>query len=81
MRVFASLNSPGTLAPLLALSLLCYLTVVQHRPLAIAGATVLVVALSLTFVRSAWVALDRRASPTWWPRAGQSARWCSGRWR
>jgi len=57
VRVFASLNSPGTLAGLLALALLCYLTVTRHHLLALAGAGTLTVALSLTFVRSAWYAL------------------------
>jgi hypothetical protein len=57
VRVFASLNSPGALAPLLALSLLCYLTVKRAGTLAIVGAALLAVALSVTFVRSAWVAL------------------------
>ena len=38
VRVFSSLNSPGALAPLLALSLLCYLTVHRARPIALAGA-------------------------------------------
>jgi hypothetical protein len=57
VRVFASLNSPGTLAPLLGLALLCCLTVHRARTLAVAGAVLLAVALSLTFVRSAWVAL------------------------
>jgi putative inorganic carbon (hco3(-)) transporter len=58
IRVFASLNSPGALAPLLALSLLCYLTVrPRHMSLAVIGATLLSVALALTLVRSAWLSL------------------------
>ena len=58
VRVFASLNSPGALAPLLAMSLLCYLTVrPRHVWLAVAGATLLSVALALTLVRSAWLSL------------------------
>lgn len=57
VRVFSSLNSPGALAPLLGLSLLCYLTLTRARPIAIIGAALLAVALSVTFVRSAWVAL------------------------
>jgi putative inorganic carbon (hco3(-)) transporter len=57
LRVYGSLNGPGALAPLLALALLCYLTIRRHHRLAIAGAVLLTVALSLTFVRSAWVAL------------------------
>ena len=47
VRVFASLNSPGALAPLLALSLLCYLTVrPRHPALAVIGAALLCVALA-----------------------------------
>ena len=37
VRVFRTLNSPGTLAPLLALSLLCYLTLQRARPIAVAA--------------------------------------------
>jgi putative inorganic carbon (hco3(-)) transporter len=57
VRVFSTLNSPGALAPLLTLSLLCYLSVRRPRPIVLAGAAIVVMALSLTFVRSAWVAL------------------------
>ena len=57
MRVFGTLNSPGTLAGLLGLTVLCYLTVRRHRNWAIAGVTVSLIALSLTFVRAAWLAL------------------------
>jgi putative inorganic carbon (hco3(-)) transporter len=57
VRAFATLNSPGALAPLLGLALLSYLTVTRARTIAVIGAAVVAVALSLTFVRSAWVAL------------------------
>jgi putative inorganic carbon (hco3(-)) transporter len=57
VRAFGSLNGPGALAPLLGLSLLCYLTIHRARPIVIAGAVLVAVALSVTFVRSAWVAL------------------------
>ena len=57
VRVFASLNSPGTLAGLLGLSLLCFLTVHRARLVTLAGAAIVTVALALTFVRSAWVGL------------------------
>jgi putative inorganic carbon (hco3(-)) transporter len=57
VRVFASLNHPGALAPLLGLSLLCYLTIRRLRTVTLAGAALVAVALSLTFVRGAWVAL------------------------
>jgi hypothetical protein len=57
VRAFASLNGPGALAPLLGLSVLCYLTVRRARPITLVGLTLVVLALSMTFVRSAWVAL------------------------
>jgi hypothetical protein len=57
VRVFASLNSPGTMAGLLGLSLLCYLTIQRPRWYTICGAALITVALSLTYVRSSWVAL------------------------
>jgi hypothetical protein len=57
VRVFGTLNSPGTLGALLAMSLITYMTVAHHRFWAIAGATIVLVGLSLTFVRSAWWAL------------------------
>jgi hypothetical protein len=57
VRVFATLNSPGTLAALLGLSLLCYLTIHRARLATMVGAALVAVALSLTFVRSAWLAL------------------------
>jgi putative inorganic carbon (hco3(-)) transporter len=57
IRVYGSLNGPGTLAPLLGLALLCCLTVRRHPKTVLLCAGLLTVALSLTFVRSAWVAL------------------------
>jgi uncharacterized membrane protein YsdA (DUF1294 family) len=57
IRVYGSLNGPGTLAPLLGLALLCCLTVRRHARVGLLSAVLLTVALSLTFVRSAWVAL------------------------
>ena len=57
VRVFSSLNSPGALAPLLALSLLCYLTPAARAADRRRRRAMLPIALSLTFVRSAWVAL------------------------
>ena len=73
--MFATLNSPGALAPLLGLSLLCYLTVrPQRAAVAVAGAAVLTVAISLTFVRSAWVALIVAALAHVIASRGRSAR-------
>jgi len=57
VRVFGSLNSPGTLGALLSVGLLCYLGRFQHRTWAIVGAVLIVVALSLTYVRAAQWAL------------------------
>jgi hypothetical protein len=74
VRVFASLNSPGALAPLLALSLLCYLTIKRAGIVAVVGAAVLAVALSVTFVRSAWVALIVAALAHVIASEGRSAR-------
>jgi hypothetical protein len=74
VRVFGTLNSPGTLGALLALALLCYLTIAHHRVLAIAGAVLLTVGLSLTFVRSAWWALVLAGVAHVIASRGQSAR-------
>jgi putative inorganic carbon (hco3(-)) transporter len=73
-RVFASLNSPGALAPLLGLSLLCYLTIKRARPITVVGAALVAVALSLTFVRSAWAALVVAGLAHVIASRGQSAR-------
>jgi O-antigen ligase len=75
VRVFASLNSPGALAPLLAMSLLCYLTIrPRHPSVALAGAALLVVAIELTFVRGAWISLIVAAIAHVIASRGQSAR-------
>ncbi len=75
VRVFASLNSPGAFASLLALSLLSFLTVKPRHPsLALAGAGVVTIALSLTYVRSAWVALMVAAVAHVVASRGRSAR-------
>ena len=74
LRVFGTVNSPGTLAALLGLSLLCYLTVTRHRTWAIVGAAVLIAALSLTSVRSAWYALIAAGLAHVIASRGQSAR-------
>jgi hypothetical protein len=57
VRSFASLNSPGTLAGLLGMSLLMYLTVHRLRWITAVGLVLICVAISFTFVRSAWIAL------------------------
>jgi hypothetical protein len=57
VRSFASLNSPGTLASLLGLSLLMFLTVHRLRWFTALALVAVCVAISVTFVRSAWMAL------------------------
>jgi len=57
VRSFASLNSPGTLAGLLGLSLLMFLTVHRVRWVTALALVVICVAISFTSVRSAWLAL------------------------
>ena len=75
VRVFATLNSPGAFAALLALSLLCFLTVrPRHPSLAAAGAGLVAIALALTYVRSAWIALIIAALAHVIASRGRSAR-------
>jgi putative inorganic carbon (HCO3(-)) transporter len=74
LRVFGTVNSPGTLAALLGLSLLCYLTIKHHRTAAITGAVILTVAMSLTSVRAAWYALIAAGLAHVIASRGQSAR-------
>jgi O-antigen ligase len=57
VRVFASLNAPGVLGPVLALGLLWYLARPRFGPGSVLAMAVMAVALSLTYLRSAWVAL------------------------
>ena len=56
MRVFSTLNSPGALGGLLGLSLLMFLTVHRARWFTVSRSC-RSVAISMTFVRSAWLAL------------------------
>ena len=57
VRVFATLNSPGTFAMVLTLGVLAHLTRRRIGPAGLAGLVPLLAALALTYVRSAWVAL------------------------
>jgi O-antigen ligase len=57
VRVFSTMNSPGTLASLLGLTLLMFLTVHRLRWPAALALVIVCVAGSLTFVRSAWLGL------------------------
>lgn len=74
LRVFGTVNSPGTLGGLLGLALLCFLTVKHHRMWAISGAAIVVVGLSLTSVRSSWYALVAAGLAHVIASRGQSAR-------
>jgi hypothetical protein len=74
LRVFGTVNSPGTLGGLLGLTLLCYLTVHNHRGWAISSAAIVVAALSLTSVRSSWYALVAAGLAHIVASRGQSAR-------
>jgi O-antigen ligase len=78
VRVFGTLNAPGTLAPLLGLALLAYLTTHpargRGRGLAVIAAAVLAIALELTFVRSSWLALPIAALVHVVASRGRSAR-------
>lgn len=57
VRVFATLNSPGTLAAVLALAVVAILSARRLTAVKVASLAVLATALALTYVRSAWVAL------------------------
>jgi hypothetical protein len=74
IRVFGTLNGPGALAPVLALSLLAYLSIQRARWIVVAGAVVIAVALSMTLVRSTWVALIAAALAHVVVSRGRSAR-------
>lgn len=57
IRVFSSLNSPGTLGLVLALGIVLGIGVRRSPLVALPAGGLLVLALSLTFVRSSWLAL------------------------
>jgi hypothetical protein len=57
IRIFSTLNSPGTLGLVLAVGLVLGLSVRRRPGLAVPATAVLASALALTFVRSAWLAL------------------------
>jgi O-Antigen ligase len=56
IRVFSTLNAPGTLAPILALALLCYLASNRVRVAVLVSTVVAFVAFALTYARGTWVA-------------------------
>jgi O-antigen ligase/polysaccharide polymerase Wzy-like membrane protein len=58
VRAFSTLNSPGTFGTVAGLAILCYLAARRtFSLLAAVGLGIVVVALGVSFVRSAWVAL------------------------
>lgn len=57
VRVFSTLNAPGVLAAVLALGLLLGLVRRRVDPVSLALMALVTVALALTYVRSAWLAL------------------------
>lgn len=57
IRVFSTLNSPGTFALVLAVGILLFLGIRRSTGLSVPIMAALVAALALTFVRSAWLAL------------------------
>lgn len=56
IRVFASLNSPGTLAVILGLAVICYLASRRITLASVVGLVIVLVGLGLTYVRSSWLA-------------------------
>jgi O-antigen ligase len=56
-RIWGTLNSPGTFAPLIALSVLALISASRVYAQRLLALIPLVVALALTFVRSAWAGL------------------------
>jgi O-antigen ligase len=57
IRVFGTLNSPGTFAAVLGLAAVCYLAQRRMGPLRLAGLGIVLAALLLTYVRGAWVSV------------------------
>jgi len=57
IRVWSTLNSPGTFAAIAGIAGVCYLGAKRFTIFSLVGLTAVVVALALSFVRSAWVSL------------------------
>jgi hypothetical protein len=57
VRVFASLNSPGTFAMMLAITAAAFLVGRRLPPWSLLGLGLVLTALALTYVRGAWLAL------------------------
>jgi hypothetical protein len=61
VRIFSTLNAPGTLAPVLAVALLFFMASPRVRIVSAIGAVIVSAALALTYVRGAWVAFAAAA--------------------
>ena len=57
VRVFSTLNSPGTFAPLLGVAIILFLSTKRIGPAQLFALATAAFALALTYVRSSWVAL------------------------
>jgi hypothetical protein len=57
IRIFGTVNSPGTFATVLGLAAICYLVQRRFDPIKLIALGVVLAALSLTYVRSEWAAL------------------------
>ncbi len=57
LRVFGTLNAPGTLGPVLALTVLCYLLARRADLIWLVGLAGVLVGLALTLERASWIAL------------------------
>jgi putative inorganic carbon (HCO3(-)) transporter len=57
IRVFATLNAPGALGMVLGMTALCLLALRRFNPIQLVSLILVLTALALTFVRSAWVSL------------------------
>jgi hypothetical protein len=57
VRVWSTLNSPGTFASVMGVAALAYITTRRIDPWALVGSVAVLGALALTYVRSAWLAL------------------------
>ena len=55
IRVWATLNSPGTFSGVMAVSALCYVAARRLTPWVLVGSVAVMGALALTYVRSAWI--------------------------
>jgi putative inorganic carbon (HCO3(-)) transporter len=61
VRVWSTLNSPGTFAMLLGLALVAFLVSRRFTVASLLGVAAIVVALALTYIRSAWIAVAAAA--------------------